>query len=69
VIIDLPGTYRWTRDTLLRGPRSSQQYPAGTTIRISQVDSTHRKIIGPRFPDWQPWDQPLEPVVDEEVTT
>ena len=67
MIIDRPGTYRWTRDTGLRGPTSIYTYRAGSTIEVTQIDTPGRKIIGPAFPDWASWDQPLEPV-DDEVT-
>jgi hypothetical protein len=65
VIIDIPGMYRWTRDVGLRGPACIETHSAGTTIKVTQIDAPGHKICGPKFPDWQHWDQPLEPVADE----
>ncbi len=67
MIIDKPGIYRWTKDTGLRGPTSIYTYRAGETIVVRQIDRQGRKIIGSAFPDWVNWDQPLEPVTDEDL--
>ena len=60
--ITAPGRYILTRDFGFRGPLTIVNFPAGTTLQITQVDPVNNKVIGPDLPDWASFELPVEPV-------
>lgn len=60
-----PGKYRLTHDWSSRGSLSIRHFKQGDILEISRVDRKGRKVIGPEFKDWAPYDIPVEPVAND----
>jgi len=58
MIIKETGKYKLTEDWSSRGSNSIGNYRKGSILKITQIDSTYKKVIGSGFRDWAPWNIP-----------
>ena len=54
------GKYVLTEDFIMRGRISIATIEKGTEMEVTQVDSRSKRVIGPNFSDWTPWNMPVE---------
>jgi len=60
MVIKEIGKYVLIKDFTMRGSTRIGTTPKGTVMEVTQVDSQYKKVIGPKFYDWVPWDLPVE---------
>lgn len=62
MLVKRPGKYIATRDFSVQSLTTIRHFGKGNILTITQVDERDHKIIGEDFPDWHPWDVPVEPI-------
>ncbi len=60
MIITKPGEYRVLSNFKTSGANCIAELGAGTIIKITQIDTTYHKVMGPGLLDWEYWDLPVE---------